>query len=115
MIFRKKIKKIVKKIAKIVNFFVNFWPPGEIFTVLLDRLSSWRLVLLDPNVLLDRRPLRQTPVYMLFVLFDCYRWANEMSKMAVFDWLFGFLTTFPNIFGRGKKNPTLEFSALSIG
>ena len=46
MIFRKN-RKIVKKNAKIVNFFVNFWPPGEIFTVLLDGLSSWRPVLLD--------------------------------------------------------------------
>ena len=39
-----------------------FRPSAEIFTVLLDGLSSWRLVLLDPNVLLDGRPLRRTAV-----------------------------------------------------
>ena len=40
--------------------------------------------------------------------------SRKMSKMAVFDWLFDFLTTFLNVSGRGKKR-ILEFSPLSIG
>ena len=55
---------------------------------------------------------------MLFVLFVCLFVivpTRKMSKMAVFDWLFDFLTTFLNVSGRGKKNRILEFSPLSIG
>ena len=36
-------------------------------------------------------------------LFVCYERLTKMYKMAVFDWLFGFLTTFLNLLGRGKK------------
>ena len=62
--------------------------------------------------------LQQSIKYMLFVLFVCLFVigdSTKMSKMAVFDWLFDFLTNFLNVSGRGKKNPILEFYALSIG
>ena len=55
---------------------------------------------------------------MLFVSFVCLFVivvSTKMSKMAVFDWLFDFLTNFLNVSGRGKKNRILEFYALSIG
>ena len=55
---------------------------------------------------------------MLFVLFVCLfviSDSTKISKMAVSDWLFDFLTNFLNVSGPGKKNRILEFYALSIG
>ena len=57
----------LEKIAKFVNFSVNFWPPGEIFFVLLDGFWAWRRVLLDHFVLLDGCPTRRIAVYIFCV------------------------------------------------
>ena len=102
-------------------FWTLLFPVLVIFDFFLKIFLSWPIrtgkkVLVLWPALSNKFPT----IYIIDVgwfacLFVCYRWNKKMSKMAVFDWLFGFLTTFPNILGRGKKNPILEFSALSIG